>query len=342
MVSREELEKLFSNKTIAVTGGIGSIGSEIVSMLLGYNIKKLIIIDNRETEMFYKKSLFNTNNSNQKLEFKLGDVRNFRRINELLKSVDIVFHAAAMKHVIMSEENPYEAINTNILGTRNVIDAVIGNNVEKMILISTDKAANPGNVMGTTKLLAEKLVSAIANSDMRRNSKFGIVRFGNVLYSRGSVLEIWDNQIKSNNNLTLTNPDMTRFFMSIPQSVNLIFSATYYSEFGETFIFKMPSVIMKDFFDSYCNLKNIPESKRIVIGTRLGEKLHEELLNKGEKEYLYENEKMFVRVSSFSTQSQVDKLISKGFSKSSKESFESSSSENILSKDEILKVLLNF
>ena len=213
----------FKGKRILVTGGLGSIGSEICSRLLNADIESIIIFDNRETELFYKKK--ELNNAKGKIYF--GDVRDESIINDVVKNVDIVFHAAAMKHVYICEEHPFEAIKTNVLGTLNVVNSCIRNNIEKFILISTDKAVNPTNVMGATKLLAEKIVSSQIRNQSHE-TKFSIVRFGNVLSSRGSVLEIWENQIKDNKPITVTNKEMTRFFMSIPESVDLIFYSSIY------------------------------------------------------------------------------------------------------------------
>src|SRR3989344_2773133 len=202
----EAYKEIFKDKRVAVIGGLGSIGSKIVSKLKELAVKKIIIIDNRETELFYAKE----DKKESEIEGIFADVRDYDSIENALNNVDIVFHAAAMKHVIISEDNPFEAIKTNVLGTKNVIEASIKNGVEKTILISTDKAVNPTSVMGATKLLAEKLVGAIATSkSLRKNrTQFGIVRFGNVLYSRGSVLEIWNRQIKDGKKITITDGHM--------------------------------------------------------------------------------------------------------------------------------------
>jgi UDP-N-acetylglucosamine 4,6-dehydratase len=225
-------KELFEDKVVAVTGGLGSIGSEIIKKLMKNNPKKIILIDNRETSLFYSML------DNPKVVHKMVDVRDYGDLSSALRGVDILFHAAAMKHVIMCEEFPHEAIKTNVIGTKNAIDASIENNIKKMILISTDKAANPMNVMGTTKLLAEKLVGAVATSKNRGNTEFGIIRFGNVLYSRGSVLEVWNKQLNTTGRITLTDENMTRFFMSLSQCVNLIFTATKLAKEGEIFILK--------------------------------------------------------------------------------------------------------
>lgn len=247
-------KKLFEEKIICVTGGLGSIGSDIIKGLLKYNPKKILLIDNRETEMFYSKK----NSPNSIIKYLFADIREYEALEKILKGVDIIFHAAAMKHVVVCEDAPFDAVKTNVIGTRNVLEAAIKNNVKKFILISTDKAVNPMNVMGATKLLAEKLVSAVATSKRHNFTKLGIVRFGNVLYSRGSVLEIWDEQIKKGEKITITNEDMTRFFMDIPQCVELIFKAAEITSEGEIFILKMPAIKIKDLAKAFLQLKKIP------------------------------------------------------------------------------------
>lgn len=267
----ETHKSLFENKIICITGGLGSIGQEIVRGLLKFNPKKIIIADNRETELFYSKSY----PLSEKIHNEFVDVREYDSVEKVLERVDVVFHAAAMKHVVVCEDNPFEAIKTNVLGTNNVIESCIKNKVRKMILISTDKAVNPASVMGATKLLAEKLVGAIATSTkLKENSvtEFGIVRFGNVLYSRGSVLEIWNKQIKEKGEITLTDENMTRFFMATSNCIDLIFHATELAKEGEIFILKMPSVRIGDLAEAFSEIKDLPKENIKKIGIRKGEK----------------------------------------------------------------------
>jgi FlaA1/EpsC-like NDP-sugar epimerase len=271
MLSKEHMKQLFQNKAIMVTGGLGSIGSEIVRQLIQYNPKIIRIIDNRETELFYARQAFETSPN---IKLLLGDVRDKERLIKASDGIDIIFHAAALKHVLVCEHDPVEAIKTNVIGTQNVIECALENDVKRVILISTDKVVNPTNVMGATKLLAERLVSATYNEKGVKTTKFGIVRFGNVLASRGSVLEIWDKQLKENKKITITHPQMTRFFMSIPESVNLVFTATYYADSGETFILKMPSIRIKDLAEVFLNLRGFSNDYYEVSGIRAGEKMH--------------------------------------------------------------------
>jgi len=336
-----ELEKFFKNKRIVVTGGLGSIGSVIVQKLLKYEIKEIIIIDNRETELFYAESMYNVNESkNGKITYKFVDIREREKLNSIFKNIDIVFHAAAMKHVIVCEENPFEAVKTNVYGTENIISSCINNNVEKMILISTDKTVNPSNVMGATKLVAEKLINSISlmkNNEIK--TKFGIVRFGNVLNSRGSVLEIWSKQLKKGEQITITDKKMTRFFMSIPQSVNLIFQAAYYANNGETFILKMPSVKIIDLAKVFLKYNNKPENYLKEIGIRKGEKLNEELLLENNEDIILENEKLFVKFSIFINEEEIINIKSKGFKETTINTFVSNDNKFQLKEFEIEKIL---
>lgn len=324
-------------KTIAITGGLGSIGSQIARSAAKFSPEKIIILDNRETELFYAGQI--SKSLGQDVIF--CDVRDKEQLKRSLKGADVVFHAAAMKHVVVCEKNPFEGVKTNVIGTQNVIESCLENEVEKMILISTDKAVNPTNVMGATKLLAEKLVSAMGAIRNGRGTKFGIVRFGNVLYSRGSVLEIWDRQLKTGK-ITITDPNMTRFFMSIPQSVDLIFNASSHAENGEIFILKMPSVRIGDLAQTFLELSGRSPNDYDNIGVRPGEKMHEELLLEDEPGAVLENEKFFLRLPVRMGAGAAKAYEGKGFSKSNCKEFRSDNPEYMLSKSEIKDVLKEY
>ncbi|MHA2051961.1 MAG: SDR family NAD(P)-dependent oxidoreductase [Candidatus Hodarchaeales archaeon] len=329
----------FEDKTILITGALGSIGSEILRQIIQYNPKQIIAFDNRETEMFYKKEFYQTH---RKIEFVLGDVRDFDRVSQVMKGVNIVFHAAALKNVLVCENNPFETVQTNILGTQNIIKAVLQNNVEMMTLISTDKAVNPINVMGSTKLVAERLVSSMCLYRGQKKSKFGVVRFGNVLSSRGSVLEIWKNQLEDGQKITITNPEMSRFFMSIPESVKLIFNASYYAENGEIFILKMPSLKIGDLAQAFLEVNNLPSDHYRTIGSGPGEKIYEDLIyNPGS--LLMENESLFVSLPLIMDQAmekeQIERFQKRGFRTSKITEFLSDNPEYQLNIEEIKKVL---
>ena len=330
-------DRLFKNKNVAVTGGLGSIGLEIIKKLLESEVRSTIVVDNRETELAY----WMRNSSDDRLRFHFCDIREFDRVLEMLKGVDLVFHAAALKHVSVCESNPFDAVRTNVIGTENLIEACLRDEVEKMILVSTDKAVNPTNVMGATKLLAERLVSAVCNTGKERGTEFGVVRFGNVLHSRGSVLEIWDQQLEDGKKITITDPNMTRFFMDVSQCVYLIFEATRYTEGGETFIFKMPSVRIGDLAEAYLELRSCPKDHFVLIGKRPGEKMHEELVFPEECEGLLENDKFLLRLPFFS-KVDMEKRYRTGFRKATKTKYSSNDPDNLLSKEKIESTLSRF
>jgi FlaA1/EpsC-like NDP-sugar epimerase len=337
MLSKAALNTLFKGKRILVTGGLGSIGSEIVRQLLQYNPKRVVVMDNRETELFYARDLFS---STPNVEFLFGDIRDKERLNKAVDGIDIVFHAAAMKHVIICEYDPTEAIKTNVIGTQNIVEAALEHNIERIIMISTDKAVNPTNVMGATKLLAERLFSALCNNRGDKQTKFGIVRFGNVLASRGSVLEIWDKQLKEGKKITITDPGMTRFFMSIPESVKLVFTASYYADGGETFILKMPSIKISKLAEAFLSSRGLPDNYFEVVGIRPGEKLHEGLVFEEESGFLMANEEMFVRLPlRFKSDIHVNRFESLGFKKTEIQSFSSKNGASLLTIEKIKQIL---
>lgn len=329
--------QMFEGKNIAVIGGLGSIGSQIIKELVKFNPKRIIVLDNRETEAMYSMHY----PISSKIHTELIDVRDYDSVEKSLKGVDLVFHAAALKHVVVCEDNPFEAVKTNVIGTKNVIEACLKNNVKKMILISTDKAVNPTNVMGATKLLAEKLVGAVATSEKLRENpttKFGIVRFGNVLYSRGSVLEIWNRQLKEKNEITLTDENMTRFFMATSDCVNLIFNVTKLAREGEIFVLKMPTIKIGDLARAYAEIKNLPVGNIKVIGARKGEKKHEELLLDEDGNITLENENLFVKFPAFASEENILNMKMLGFKEQETRHF-SSDKSILLNLEQIKEVL---
>ncbi len=332
---KKEITKIFSGKIILVTGGLGSIGSAIVQELLKYNPKLIRVVDNRETEIYYAIE----ERKNESVKYFFADVREKESIKKIISGVDIVFHAAAMKHVGICEQHPFEAVKTNILGTQNVIESCIEVGVEKMIFISTDKAVNPNSVMGTTKLLAERMVSAMNSSHANIKTKFGVVRFGNVLYSRGSVLEVWKDQLNNGEKITITDLEMTRFVMGIPQSIELIFSAMRYIRDSEIFILKMPSCKIRTLAEAYLEINGRPSNYYELIKPNEGEKDHEELLANIESKFLMENEQFFLRLPLRLDDGNIEPYLRMGF-KSSKEKGFISNDERYLLDRESLKVIL--
>ena len=289
-------EDFFKGKKILITGGSGSIGSEILRSLLKLgpqSIRSLDINENRQFEM--KHELGNPKN----VGFLIGDIRDRERMMMAVEDIDIIFHAAALKQVPLCEYNPFEAVKTNVLGTQNVIEAALHARVEKMITISTDKAVNPVNVMGATKLLAERLTVSANTYKGKRKTVFSSVRFGNVLDSNGSVIPLLKKQILAGGPVTITDMGMTRFVMSIPKAVELVLKATTDAKGGDIFILKMPIMRIQDLaevlieeFAPKAGLK--PEDiERKIIGRRYGEKLFEELMTSDECRNMEESEEMF-------------------------------------------------
>ena len=288
--------KLFRNKTVLVTGGTGTIGSEIVRQLLIYRPSIIRIFSNDENGLFNLQRHFP---SQESLRFLFGDVRDKNRLRMACENVDIVFHAAALKQVPICEYNPFEAIKTNVIGTQNLIETSLQENVESFTFISTDKAVNPSSTMGASKLLCEKLVAEAYSYKGNRKTKFSCVRFGNVLGSRGSVAEVFKHQIERSQSVTITDPEMTRFIMLLPQAVSLVFKATQRAANGETFILKMPSLKIIDLAKVMIELLSSDSTKKLknelkIIGIRPGEKLHEELMTPSEAKSSIELQDMFI------------------------------------------------
>ncbi len=293
----KQLKEIFKNKKILVTGGTGFIGSEIVRKLLQYEPDVVRILSNDEDSMF---RIIQELGEGDNKRFLIGDIRDKERLSLAMENIDIVYHAAALKHVPLCEYNPFEAIKTNVVGTQNVIDAALNSGVEKVISISTDKAVNPVNTMGATKLLSEKLIIDANYYKGIRKTVFSCVRFGNVLFSRGSVIPLFEEQIRNKKPITITDPDMTRFMMSISNTIDLVFKASILAKGGEIFILKMPVVKMGDLIDVIVDLYaqkygiRTDTVKRMIIGPRPGEKKYEELLTETETKKVFETDDMLI------------------------------------------------
>lgn len=293
-VNSNPLYEYYKNKKILVTGGTGSIGQQIVATLLQYAPKQIVIFNKDDSKQYLMKQQYT---GNHRLAFCLGDIRDYSNVEYITRGIDIVFHAAALKQVPVCEENPFEAVKTNIMGSENLIRACVFNEVKKVVNISTDKAINPSNTMGATKYISEKLFQQ-ANHMLKNNlTTFCSVRFGNVIGSRGSVIPIFMNQLKSNEALTITHPDMTRFFMTIEEAAELTLKAAYYSSKGETFILKMKSLQISELLEAihlYCKQEQLPFPKTKIVGVRPGEKLHEELMSPNEIDHALEDKELYV------------------------------------------------
>jgi UDP-N-acetylglucosamine 4,6-dehydratase len=285
--------KLIKDKTVLVTGGTGSIGSEIVRQLLTTRAKQIRVFSRDEHKQH---ELRHELPQDKRLRFLIGDIRDKERLNFAFKGVDLCFHAAALKHVPVCEYNPFEAVKTNIIGTQNVIDASLANNIEKVLAISTDKAADPASVLGASKLMMERLVTAANATVGPHKTRFASVRFGNVMHSRGSVVELWRKQIAAKGPVTVTDERATRFFMEIPEAVRLVFSALEHMQGGEIFVLKMkPAKRVVDFAKEFIARENGGKKIAIkLIGLRAGEKLHETLMTEDESEHAVELNDMFV------------------------------------------------
>mgnify|MGYP001190605059 CR=1 FL=1 len=269
--------KFLKNKILMVTGGTGSFGSTIIKSLLNSNIKEIRIFSRDEKKQEDMRILY----KNKKLKFYIGDVRYFDSINQAIKGVDYVFHAAALKQVPSCEFYPMEAVRTNILGTENVINASIENKVRKVVVLSTDKAVYPINAMGISKAMMEKLIIAKTNLYSNKKTILCATRYGNVMGSRGSVMPLFIDLIKSGKPLTVTDPLMTRFLMSLEDSVKLVFYAFKHAKQGEIFVQKAPSATVADIASAMNQIFKKKDTVQI-IGTRRGEKLFESLLSREE------------------------------------------------------------
>ena len=284
----------FSGKTILITGGSGSIGSYLTEAILQTDCKVVRVLSNNEYELFKLEKKFP---DSKKLRLFLGDIRDKDRLRVAVDGVDIVFHAAALKHVPLCEFNPFDAIQTNVLGTQNMIEACIQSNVEKFVFISTDKASSPLSTLGATKLLAERLtISAMAYRRSLTRPIMYCIRFGNVIGTRGSVLELFMEQVRNNEALTITNNEMTRFTMTKKEAVELILSTVGIAKGGEIFVLKMKALKILDLAKAVISLysKNAQEHKVIETGIRDGEKLHESLITKEEVSRFREYDGMYV------------------------------------------------
>jgi len=273
------------NKTILITGGTGSFGRNFIRYLLDNSPAKKIIIFSRD-ELKQSRMREELRND-ERLRFFLGDVRDLQRLQRAFYGVDIVVHAAALKQVPTLEYNPFEAVKTNIIGSQNVVDAAIDQRVEKAVLISTDKAVQPINLYGSTKLCAEKLFIS-GNSYSGGKTKFSCVRYGNVIGSRGSIIEALLKN-KKNQEVCITDEKMTRFWITLEQSFELVLFTLKDMVGGEIIIPKAPSMKIVDLFEVI-----IPGAKRRIIGIRPGEKLHEVLLTSDEARHSVETDKYFV------------------------------------------------
>lgn len=291
---------MFKDKNILIIGGTGTVGQALLRSILKDSPRVVRIYSRDEYKQFIlQEELSHHMKAHNNLRFLLGDVRDEARLDRAMNGIDIVFDLAALKHVPACEYNPFEAVKTNVMGTQNVIECALKNKVERVIYTSSDKAVAPTNTMGATKLLAERLISSADYSKGHDQTIFAAVRFGNVLDSRGSVLPLWKEQIQKNRTITVTEPEMTRFFMHLQEAVTLIRKACEIARGGEIFVLKMPAVKLGDLAQAaiqlYCQeLQMDPSAVTIqTTGLRPGEKMYEELMTEDEALYAVEYDDMF-------------------------------------------------
>ena len=291
------------NKCILVTGGAGSIGSEIVRQVANYKPKKLLILDNAETPLYRIQHEINQNFPNLDFEAIISDVRNRENVNDVFNMYkpNVVYHAAAYKHVPLMEKHPSQAVFANVIGSKNVADMSHKYNAEKFVMVSTDKAVNPSNVMGASKRIAEIYIQALQGklkADNKATTQYVTTRFGNVLGSNGSVVPLFKKQIEEGGPLTITHPDIIRYFMTIPEACQLVIEAGAMGNGGEVFIFDMGEAVkIIDLAKKIIRLAGFTPYKEIdikVIGLRPGEKLYEELLNDKSETLPTYNEKIMI------------------------------------------------
>lgn len=281
-----------NNKVVLVTGGTGSFGQKFVEIALKkYNPKKLIIFSRDEYKQFHMKNKF----PDRRLRFFLGDVRDPDRLHRALNGVDLVVHAAALKQVPALEYNPFEAVKTNVIGAENIINQSLDNKVEKVIALSSDKAVNPINLYGATKLCADKLFIAANSYSGETKTQFSVVRYGNVFNSRGSVVPLFKEQRKTGT-ITITDERMTRFWITLKQGAELVLKCFSIMKGGEIFVPKIPSMKITDLAEAIA-----PGCKRRTIGIRPGEKLHEALVPEDEAHITHETGDMYIIMTQFQT-----------------------------------------
>jgi len=274
---------MFDDKKILITGGTGSLGTSLTKKLLETNVNTIRIFSRDE----WKQVQMSSSIKDDRLRFFIGDVRDKERLSRAMENIDIVIHAAALKHVPIAEYNPFEAVKTNVYGSQNVIDACLNNNIEIALAIGTDKAVSPLNTYGATKLLMERLFVSANFYKGKHRTKFLCVRYGNVLGSRGSVVPSFINQIKSSKKITITDPEMTRFNIVMKQALELIFRALDTGSGGEVFIPKLQAYKVGDLKDVIIELMNVDVATE-NIPIRPGEKFHEVLINKDEIKNTYQ------------------------------------------------------
>ena len=326
--------KELKNKTILITGGTGSFGNAVLKKIINYDIGIIKIFSRDEKKQEDMRIQF----KDKRLKFYIGDVRDVNSVDQVMEEVDYIFHAAALKQVPSCEFYPMEAIKTNVHGAQNIMMLAAKHQVKRVVLLSTDKAVYPINTMGISKALMEKLMLAKARESGKKNTLFCTTRYGNVMGSRGSVIPLFIKQIKTGQPITITDPDMTRFFMSLEESVNLVIHAFKYGNQGDIFVQKSNAATIGDLAEALKQLFSVKNTIKI-IGNRHGEKPHETLLTREEK-FIANDKELFYQVPMDNRDLNYDKFFVKGQKKVS--SFNDYTSENTkrMNINEIKKLLL--
>jgi UDP-N-acetylglucosamine 4,6-dehydratase/5-epimerase len=294
---------MFENKIILITGGTGSLGQALTKKLLTLPIKGIRLLSRNESAQVEMQRYF-ADHAN-KLSFFIGDIRDYSRLTRALEDVDIVFHTAALKHVPVIEYNPFEAVKTNVIGTQNIVDACLEQDVEKVIGIGTDKAVSPLNTYGASKLLMEKIFVTAGNfvNPKKHRTKFTTLRYGNVFGSSGSVVPLWINQIKNKDKISITDPHMTRFSIMMNEALDFILSAATLGKGSEIFVPKISAYTIMDLKNALTEL--LGDSEHEITGIRSGEKLHEILINQDEMRYTWEFNDNYVIFNPMQSESEI-------------------------------------
>lgn len=323
----------YSGKTILITGGTGSWGNELTSQLISkHNPKEIRIFSRGEQRQVDMRRKF----QNPKITYFIGDVRDFRRLKKTMEGVDIVFHLAALKHVPVCENEPWEAVQTNIVGTQNVIDAAIENRVTKVIDVSSDKAVDPLNTYGMTKAVGERLI--IASNLSSQKTRFVCVRGGNVIASNGSVIPLFKSQIEKLNKVTITDETMTRFFMRVEDAVRLLLFAGSKALGGEILVMKAKSCLISVLADVMIENLGNSQTKKEIIGIRPGEKKHEVLVSRNEASRTLENGDYYVILPAIDIKKTTAYYLKTALKKFKGEDFSSLNSQK-MTKNELLNIL---
>lgn len=327
------ISNMFEGKKVLITGGTGSLGTELTKRLLKTNVDTIRIFSRDE----WKQVQMESEIKDDRLRFFIGDVRDKERLSRALDNVNIVIHAAALKQMPVAEYNPFEAVKTNVMGTQNLIEACLDNHIESVLAIGTDKAVSPLNTYGATKLLMERLFVSANFYKGNHKIKFTCVRYGNVMGSRGSVIPVFINQIRSGKDITVTDPNMTRFNITMNEALDLIFRVLENGKGGEVFVPKLKAYKVGDIKDAITEILE-SKSETKIISTRPGEKIHESLISFDELSNTFENKQDYIII---------DKQIQEFGSKDTslvqttlKEQYSSDSVE-LLTKKDLKELLIN-